>query len=119
MGRNSIKSLLGKCCHLLIYLSFMSVNKTQRRPKAVLTHLLGVAYVASAPLGFVDVVWIPLVFRSCGLDSVAIGFVEIFWILVGKDVSLRASRPARWVSARHYVRCGGSGPPSGLGLQCI
>ena len=41
------------------------------RPGGVLTHVLGVTYVASAPL----------VFRSCGLDSVALGFVEMFWIL--------------------------------------
>ena len=40
-------------------------------PYFLMTHVLGVAYVASAPL----------VFRSCGLDSVALGFVEMFWIL--------------------------------------
>jgi len=39
-----------------------------QRTGNMLTHVLGVAYVASAPL----------VFRSRGLDSVALGFVEMF-----------------------------------------
>jgi len=50
----------------------------------------------------------PSLLRSCGLNSVALGFVDVFWILGEKDVLLRASRPAPWVSARHYGRCGGS-----------
>jgi len=61
----------------------------------MLTHVLGVAYVASAPLGFVDVVWILL------------GFVDVFWIQLDwvsltcsgfwweRMFLLRMSRPAR------------------------
>jgi hypothetical protein len=68
---------------------------------AVLTHVLGVAYVASAPVGFVDAVWVLLVFCGYVLDSVGLGFAGAFWIPAGKDVYV--------AEVGHYGRCRGIG----------